>query len=159
MEYPESPTKRKKSVHFDMNLNVISEIGARTLEETKKQVWKALDEHARGDSELYIELKDIFANEKERYLAPIAGEEEDTLKPQELVLYVIALTSCAPSLNKSCSALVKTILQCSYLGRDDTFFKAYCQLMAALASAHGSYLTVRIEKSSCPGHVSEANSG
>lgn len=138
-----SPSKRRKSVHFDMDRNIVIETGVRSLEETKREVRKALESHARGDSELYRELEDLFANERKRYLPPIAGEEDDTLKPHELVVYVIALTAYAPLLNRSCSSLISTVLKCSYLGRDRAFFKAFCQLMAELVSAHGSCMMVR----------------
>lgn len=134
----ESPSKRKKTVHFDMSLNMTTEIGKRSLDATKTEVRKALEGHARGQNEDYNDLKDVFANDRQRYLAPIAGEEEDTLKPEELVVYVVALTTCAPLLNKSCSALIKTILQCSWVGRDELFLKAFVQFLAALVSAQGS---------------------
>jgi len=46
-----SPTKRKKSVHFDMSLNMIADIGHRSLELTKKAVRRALENHAGGNDE------------------------------------------------------------------------------------------------------------
>ncbi|TPX08897.1 uncharacterized protein E0L32_009601 [Thyridium curvatum] len=146
----ESPSKRKKTVHFDMSLNMTAEIGKRSLDATKTEVRKALEGHARGQNEDYNDLKDVFANDRQRYLAPIAGDEEDTLRPEELVVYVVALTTCAPLLNKSCSALIKTILQCSWVGRDELFLKAYVQFLAALVSAQGScmepVLTMIVDK-------------
>ena len=47
----ESPTKRKKSVHFDMSLNMTADIGHRSIELTKKAVRRALENHARGNDE------------------------------------------------------------------------------------------------------------
>lgn len=125
---PGSPlTKRQKTVHFDLSLNITTEVGKRTLEETKRSVRHALEMHAVGDDQEYIELQEAFSNDRDQYLGPIAGEEEDGVKPEELVLYVVALTSSTPMLNKSCATLVKNILSCSWFGRDDKFFRAYVQ--------------------------------
>ncbi len=123
---------------------MVIETSVRSLEATKKEVRKALEGHARGDSELYRELEDIFANERKRDQPPIHEEEDDAIRPQELIVYVIALTAYAPLLNRSCSSLVTAVLKCSYLGRDMSFFRAYCQLMAVLVSAHGSCMMVRL---------------
>jgi len=121
-----------------MDRNPTVEVGGRSLEDTKREVRKALEGKARGEEELYNELCDMFHHDRDRYLSPVAGEPEDCLKPQELVVYVVALTSCAPLLKKSCLALIKNILQCSWLGRDQTFVRAYCQFLASLISAQGS---------------------
>ncbi|EQB57333.1 RNA polymerase I-specific transcription initiation factor RRN3 [Colletotrichum gloeosporioides] len=138
---PSSPTKRRKVFINEMN-NRVFEFGGRSMDEVNAEVRKALEEHLMGEDEEYDNLKEIFANDKQRYLPPVAGEEEDTLKPQELKCYVLALTSCVPLLkNKACNGLVRTVLQVSWLGRDEDFFKVYIQFLAALISAQGSYLT------------------
>ncbi|TDZ27218.1 RNA polymerase I-specific transcription initiation factor rrn3 [Colletotrichum spinosum] len=140
-EPPSSPTKRRKVLIDEMNNRVI-EFGTRSMDEVNAEVRKALEEHLQGEDEDYDNLKEIFANDKQRYLPPVAGEEEDTLKPQELKGYVLALTNCVPLLkNKACNGLVRTVLQVSWLGRDEDFVKVYIQFLAALISAQGSYLT------------------
>lgn len=140
VDAPESPSKRRK-VFFDEVQNRTYEVGDRTMEEIKREVREALEEHRRGNDGPYDTLKELFANDKQRYLPPIAGEEDDTLKPQELRAYVMALTSCMPMLKeKECNGLVKTILKCSWLGRDEEFLKVYTYFLAALISAQGTYL-------------------
>ncbi|KAI6780144.1 uncharacterized protein J7T54_000050 [Emericellopsis cladophorae] len=137
---PSSPTKRRK-VFFDESQTQFYEIGNRNMDEIKREVREALEEHRRGNDGPYDTLKDLFANDTRRYLPPVVGEEEDTLKPQELKNYVIALTSCMPLLkSKECNGLVKTIIKCSWLGRDNEFIKVYTYFLASLISAQGSYL-------------------
>lgn len=140
IEVPESPIKRRK-VLFDDIRNVTYEVGRRTMEEIKLEVRTALEGHLRGNDGQYDTLKEMFANDKQRYLPPVVGEDDDTLKPHELQLYVMALTSCVPILkNRDCNGLVRVILQCSWLGRDDAFVKSFTHFLAALVSAQGSYL-------------------
>ncbi|ATY62787.1 RNA polymerase I specific transcription initiation factor RRN3, putative [Cordyceps militaris CM01] len=141
LEPPETPTKRRK-VLFDDIRNITYEVGGRrTMDEVKLEVRTALEGHLRGHDGQYDTLKDIFATDKQRYLPPVVGEADDTLKPHELQVYVMALTSCMPILkSRECNGLVRVILQCSWLGRDDAFVKAFTHFLAALVSAQGSYL-------------------
>lgn len=137
---PENPTKRQR-VSFDEIRNVTYEIGNRTMDQVKLEVRLALEEHLRGYDGPYDTLKEFFANDKRRYLPPVVGDEDDTLKPNELQAYVMALTSCIPMLKgRECNDLVRTILNCSWLGRDSAFVNAFDHFLAALVSAHGSYL-------------------
>lgn len=112
------------------------------MDEVKLEVRTALEEHLRGNDGQYDTLKESFASDKQRYLPPVVGEEDDTLKPHELQVYVMALTGCIPILkDRACNGLVKTILKCSWLGRDEQFVKVFTQFLAALVSAQGSYLS------------------
>ncbi|KAI9167033.1 RNA polymerase I-specific transcription initiation factor rrn3 [Paramyrothecium foliicola] len=139
-DHTENPSKRRK-VFFDDIRNVTYEVGRRTMDEVKMEVRSALEDHLRGNDGPYDTLKELFANDKQRYLPPVVGEEDDTLKPHELQVYVMALTSCIPILkDKDCNGLVRTILKCSWLGRDEKFVKVYTHFLAALVSAQGSYL-------------------
>jgi RNA polymerase I-specific transcription initiation factor RRN3 len=111
------------------------------MDDVKLEVRAALENHLRGNDGQYDMLKELFTNDKQRYLPPVVGEEEDTLRPHELQVYVVALTSCIPILKgKECTGLVKVILKCSWLGRDAAFSKAFTHFLAALVSAQGSYL-------------------
>lgn len=140
LDVPETPSKRRK-VLFDDIRNVTYEVGGRTMDEVKLEVRSALEDHLRGSDGQYDTLKEMFASDKQRYLPPVVGEEDDTLKPHELQVYVMALTGCVPILkDKACNGLVKTILKCSWLGRDDEFVKVFTHFLAALVSAQGSYL-------------------
>lgn len=132
--------KHQKTVHFDMNLNITTEVGRRTLEETKLSVRRALESHAIAtsrpshDDQAYMELVDVFSHDTDAYQDPLDSGDDDeddeggnTVQPDDLVLYVVALTSCTPLLNKSCINLVRKLLACSWIGRDDKFFRAYVQ--------------------------------
>ncbi|KJK78869.1 hypothetical protein H634G_05683 [Metarhizium anisopliae BRIP 53293] len=111
------------------------------MDDVKLEVRAALEDHLRGNGGQYDMLKELFAKDRQRYLPPVVGEDDDTLKPYELQVYVMALTSCIPILKgKECSGLVRTILQCSWLGRDAAFAKVFTHFLAALVSAQGSYL-------------------
>lgn len=141
LDAPETPSKRRK-VFFDDIRNVTYEVGKRTMNDVKLEVRTALEEHLRGNDGQYDTLKELFASDKQRYLPPVVGEEDDTLKPHELQVYVMALTGCIPILkDKACNGLVKIILKCSWLGRDDAFVKVFTHFLAALVSAQGSYLS------------------
>ncbi|KAF7555640.1 hypothetical protein G7046_g6503 [Stylonectria norvegica] len=135
-----SPSKRRK-VLFDDIRNVTYEVGGRTMDQVKLEVRTAIESHLRGNDGQYDTLKELFASDKQRYLPPVVGEEDDTLKPHELQVYVMALAGCIPILkDRACNGLVKTILKCSWLGRDDKFVKVFTHFLAALVSAQGSYL-------------------
>ncbi|KAH6650762.1 RNA polymerase I-specific transcription initiation factor RRN3-domain-containing protein [Chaetomium tenue] len=136
----EPPTKRqKKTVAFNEDLNMIKEINSKSLEEAKREVRQALEGHSRGDDEDYDNLKDIFlpknatTNEDE--------DEDETTKPQDLIVYVVALTGYVPLLGRSCSGLLRSVLRCNWLERDENFARAYIQLLAALSSVQGSLFT------------------
>ncbi|PHH72010.1 hypothetical protein CDD82_6220 [Ophiocordyceps australis] len=139
-ETPMTAEKRRK-VLFDDVRNVAHQVGDRCMDDFRLEVRKALEEHLRGEDEEYHLLMSFFANDKQRYLPPVVGQADDTLQPHELQSYVTALTSCMPILkDKECAGLVKQILQCSWLGRDYAFVKAYTHFLEALISAQGSYL-------------------
>lgn len=139
-DLPSSPTKRRR-VLFDEVRNRTYEVGNRTMDEVKREVRDALEEHRRGNDGSYDALKDIFSNNTRSY-KPSMSEEEDALRPQELRAYVIALTSCMPLLkHRDCDGLVKAIIKCQWLGRDDDFVKVYNYFLASLISAQGTFLS------------------
>ena len=139
-EAPESPTKRRK-VLFDEVRNRTYQVGHRSMEEIKREVREALEEHRRGNDGPYDTLKELFGEDSRRHSSSTFRDGEEALKPHELRAYVIALTSCMPVLkDKECNGLVKTVLGCSWLGRDEEFVKVYTYFLAALISAQGTYL-------------------
>ncbi|KAK8048880.1 RNA polymerase I specific transcription initiation factor RRN3 [Apiospora phragmitis] len=145
---PQSPRKRQR-VEFDMNLE-IHEVGARTVEEIKKEIWKALEGHAHGDDEDYDVLKETVAGRQRLFDVDDNDDEElDKTLPerrrQELKGYMVALTGFVPRLGRSASGLVKSVLRCQWLGRDDQFATVYTQFLGALVSAQGSYLNLVLE--------------
>jgi RNA polymerase I-specific transcription initiation factor RRN3 len=117
------PSKRQKTVAFDETLNTVKEIGTKSLREVKGQVKKALEGHSKGDDGYYDELTDIFASDRRN-----RNKKDDAVTSQELLLYVLALTSHTPLLAR-CSGLIKHVLSCQWLTRDDVFAKAYVQFL------------------------------
>jgi RNA polymerase I-specific transcription initiation factor RRN3 len=135
----EPPTKRqKKTVVFNEELNTVKEISGKSLEEAKREVKQALERHSRGDDEDYDNLKDIFSPNGKQ-LTP--DEDEEATKPQDLIVYVVALTAYVPLLGRSFYGLLRSVLRCSWLERDENFSRAYIQLLAALSSVQGSFFT------------------
>lgn len=143
MDGSQSPRKRQR-VEFNMNLE-IHELGTRSVDEVKKEIQEALDGHARGDDEEYDILKETLSG-KQRFYDDDDDEDEEpdpTLpekRRQELKVYMVALASFVPHLGRSANGLIKEVLKCQWLGRDDQFVKVYTQFLAALVSAQGSYL-------------------
>ncbi|OTA99561.1 hypothetical protein M426DRAFT_325030 [Hypoxylon sp. CI-4A] len=142
MASPQSPRKRQR-VEFDLNNTEIHEIGARSVDDIKQEIRKALDRHDQGDDEDYDILKDMLSGKQRSY----EDDEEDddpslpAKRRQELKVYLVSLASFSPRLGRACDGLVKSVLQCQWLGRDEQFAKIYVQFLAALVSAQGPRLT------------------
>ncbi|CEJ95114.1 Putative RNA polymerase I specific transcription initiation factor RRN3 [[Torrubiella] hemipterigena] len=137
-EPPSSPTKRRK-VLFDDIKNVTYELGRRTMDEIKLEVRTAVEDHLHGNDGQYDTIKELFSDDKDAY-AP-ADMDIDENKHHELQAYVVALTGCVSMLkSKECNGLVRHVLQCRWLGRDEAFAKVFMNFLAALVSAQGSYL-------------------
>jgi RNA polymerase I-specific transcription initiation factor RRN3 len=111
------------------------------LEEAKREVRQALEGHSRGDDEDYDNLKDIFLPNSNKTTPDEDEDEDETAKPQDLIVYVVALTGYVPLLGRSCSGLLRSVLRCNWLERDENFARAYIQLLAALSSVQGSLFT------------------
>ncbi|KAI2614686.1 RNA polymerase I-specific transcription initiation factor RRN3 [Hypoxylon fragiforme] len=140
----QNPRKRQK-VEFDLNNIEIHEIGARSVEVIKQEIRKALDSHDQGDDEDYDMLKETLSGKQ---IASYDEDDEDEVDPalpakrrQELKIYLVSLASFSPRMGRSCDGLVKSVLQCQWLGRDEQFAKIYVQFLAALVSAQGTRLT------------------
>ncbi|KXJ95905.1 RNA polymerase I-specific transcription initiation factor RRN3 [Microdochium bolleyi] len=134
--------RKRQKVEFDLKNIEVHEIGVRSVEEIKTEISKALEGHERGDDEEYDILKDTLSGKQ--VLRHDDIEDGDPSIPekrrQELKIYLVALASFTPQLGRSSSGLVKSVLQCEWLGRDDQFAKIYVQFLAALISAQGSCL-------------------
>ncbi|KAK5663302.1 hypothetical protein OQA88_3730 [Cercophora sp. LCS_1] len=145
---PSSPIKKRKTVMFNEDLNVVKEFGSSiyggktSLDEAKNQIRRALEGHRQKDDEDYNSLKEMFAPRK-RPGDDDSDDDEDVddreadEREKDLLVFVVALTALATMVGRNCSGLVKSVLQCDWVARDDEFAKAYIQLLAALASAQG----------------------
>ncbi len=141
LSVPSSPNKRAR-VTFNPNVEekVVEAYKARgrSLDLVRAEVKMAIQAHLKGDSEGYDIIKAAFspkaADEEED------EDEDDEGKRADLKAYLYALTGYTSMLNKSCSGMVKAILACEWMGRDESFVKAYVHFLGSLASAQGAYV-------------------
>ncbi|KAI0200151.1 RNA polymerase I-specific transcription initiation factor RRN3 [Astrocystis sublimbata] len=144
-----SPKRKRTRVEFDMDNVEVREIGARSVDEIRTEIRDALDRHARHEDEEYDMLKQTLQGKPVTYRDDDDDDDDEddidlvaiAKQRQELKGYYIALTAFAPRLGRSCDGLVRSVLECHWLGRDDEFAKVYIQCLAALVSAQGPRLT------------------
>jgi RNA polymerase I-specific transcription initiation factor RRN3 len=137
---PPSPSKKPR-VSFNPNVDtkVMEEyqVKGRSLESVRGEVKQALQAHTKGDSEGYDVIKEVFAPRRED------DEDDDEAEAKaDIKAYVLALTTYASLLNKNCSDLVKVVLGCEWMGRDESFVKSYVYFLGSLASAQGAYVSM-----------------
>lgn len=111
------------------------------MEGVKTIVIKALKEHAMGDQEGYDTLKGIFHNDRRRRTSPNSSQMEDEIAPEDLILYITALKTCAPQIGRSCLGLVHEVLNIPWLGRPDDFVDAYIDFLANLVTGQSIFLS------------------
>jgi RNA polymerase I-specific transcription initiation factor RRN3 len=134
---PPSPSKKARVTFNPMVEEKIMEeyqSKGRSLDSVRAEVKRSIEAHLKGDSEEYDSMKEIFASSRWE------DEDEDGMHSVDIKTYVVALTSFASLLNKGCSGLVKAILACEWMGRDEGFVKAYVHFLGSLASAQGAYV-------------------
>lgn len=133
---PPNPNKRPK-VTFNPKVeeNFMEEynVRGRSFDSVRAEVRRAIDAHGRGDSEGYDAIKDVFAPKE-------GAAEESEVANEDMKVYLLALTSHASLLNKGCSGLVKAVLACEWLGKEEGFVRAYVQFLGSLSSAQGAYV-------------------
>ncbi|KAH8803085.1 RNA polymerase I-specific transcription initiation factor-like protein rrn3 [Xylogone sp. PMI_703] len=135
---PQSPNKRRR-VSFNpivLEKSMGERAVSKSLEAARAEVKVAIEAHNKGSSEAYDELKELFAPRSRDVDGP--GDAN----PENLKTYILALTSFASLLDRNCSGLIRAILGCEWLGRDEAFVKAYIHFLGNLASAQGSYVSV-----------------
>jgi RNA polymerase I-specific transcription initiation factor RRN3 len=136
---PPSPSKRVRvTFNPDVEEKVMEEyqIKGRSLESVRLEVKSSIEAHLKGDSEGYDIIKEVFSPSR----TDDEDEESAGDKSVDMKTYLLALTSYASSLNKGCSGLVKAILACEWMGRDESFVKAYVHFLGSLTSAQGAYV-------------------
>ena len=134
---PPSPKKRARvTFNPEVEEKVLEEYKpkGRSFELVRAEVKRAIESHGRGDSEGYDIIKEVFAP---RNSSP---RDESQEGKEDIKTYLLALTRYSALLNRSCSGLVKAVLACEWMGRDESFVKAYVQFLGNLASAQGAYV-------------------
>lgn len=138
---PPSPSKRARTVTFSpvVDEKLFSQSKAMAgyapdLEALRVDVRLALEEHIRGGSdEKYDALKEVFG--------PIRrGAGKEGPSSEKIRAYLLVLTSCVSSLGKNCTGLVRAVLECEWMGREESFVKIYIHFLGNLASTQGSYV-------------------
>ncbi|KAI9650250.1 DNA independent RNA polymerase I transcription factor [Ciborinia camelliae] len=133
----EVPNPKRARVTFNPKVEekVLEEYVAkgRSVESIRVEVKQAIEAHGKGDSEKYDSIKGVFEQTE-------GDEREGTGANDDVKTYLIALTSYASLLNKDCNGLVKAILKCEWMGREEGFVKAYAQFLGNLVSAQGAYV-------------------
>jgi RNA polymerase I-specific transcription initiation factor RRN3 len=138
MTAPSSPSKRAKTVSFSelVDEQAISPFQTLDLdlESVRSDVRRAIEGHVRGIvEEGYDALKDMFRPVRKGMSG--TGPSNDTLRAN-----LLALTGCVSLLGKSCSSLVKLMLEFEWMGRDEGLVKVYVHFLGNLASAQGVYV-------------------
>jgi RNA polymerase I-specific transcription initiation factor RRN3 len=136
---PQSPVKRAR-VTFNPNVEekVMEEyqVKGRSLESVRLEVKSSIEAHLKGNSEGYDVIKEIFSPRRGNN----EDEENEGDKRVDMKTYLLALTTYASLLNKGSSGLVRAVLACEWMGRDESFVKAYVHFLGSLASAQGAYV-------------------
>lgn len=104
-------------------------------ETVRAEVKSAITAHLRGESEGYDTIKEIFSGRK-------SHDEGAETSNADMKAYLLALTSHASLLSKGCSGLVKAILGCEWMGREEDFVKSYVYFLGSLASSQGVYVSM-----------------
>jgi len=134
---PSSPSKRARvTFNPDVEEKVMVEWAppGRSLDSVKKEVKRAIEAHAKHDSDGYSLLKEVFAPRREDERGMGATHDKD------MRLYLRALSIYASILNTNCNGLVKAILAYEWMGREREFLDIYVQFLGSLCSTQGSYV-------------------
>ncbi|KAH7416999.1 RNA polymerase I-specific transcription initiation factor-like protein rrn3 [Cadophora sp. MPI-SDFR-AT-0126] len=138
MSVPPSPNKRTR-VTFNPTVEEkvmeVYQAKGKSLDSIRAEVKRSIEAHVKnqGDSEGYDNIKEMFAPRRDE-------DDEGEGSNVDLKTYLVALTSYTSLLNKNCNGLVKAMLACEWMGRDEAFVKAYVQFLGSLASAQGAYV-------------------
>jgi RNA polymerase I-specific transcription initiation factor RRN3 len=113
---------------------------ARDLENIREEVRFVVEERAKGangNNEGYDALREVFAPGKLR-----DGNARQEASSEQVKMHLLALTNCVGLLGKNCSSLVKAVLECEWMGRNEAFVKVYVHFLGNLASAQGAYVGI-----------------
>jgi len=129
-----SPLSSRKKAKVTFNETVeekVLEEYSRSLDSVRREVKMSLEAHVRGTSDTgYDAIKEIFS--------PRRVDEDESLGNEEMRAYMLALTTHASLLNKTCVGLIRNILAYEWMGRDEKFVRAYIQFLGSLASTQGA---------------------
>jgi RNA polymerase I-specific transcription initiation factor RRN3 len=102
----------------------------KTLSLVREEVRRALEKHAARESSLYDGLREILT------IKPTATEAPSSTL---LKRYMVAITGLCSVMGRKGGALVKSITEMHWLGRDEEFVVLYRRLLANIISTYGGY--------------------
>ncbi|KAJ2893131.1 hypothetical protein MKZ38_008999 [Zalerion maritima] len=149
LDDPDSPLQhsaKRRRVEFDLENNTVTTTNPTTEErkivraKTKAKVEQALADHQNGDNEEYNRLKERFSAGNPYDIASTGGgdENEDAI---DLRTYLEVLVGLTRQLNRSCDGLIKSILNYTWLDRDQQFVHTYTEFLANLLLTQGPTYT------------------
>jgi RNA polymerase I-specific transcription initiation factor RRN3 len=132
-----SLSKRARTVTFNPHVQqqtfTSSPEAVIDMEDIRRTVKKALEEHAKSspDDSRYDNIKEVFSAKNKSK----GKSDNDSTRA-----HLLALSGCVSLLGKSCSGLVKAVLESDWIGREETYVKAYIHFLGHLVSAQGAYV-------------------
>lgn len=130
-----SNAAKRRKVAFDLSGNRVLTIGPRRFLDVRREVTRALNDHATGNSERYDQLKGYFGARHRS-----GGQDDEAPSSEELRLYIRALADCAARLGKPCDGLIKALLHMRWLGRPESFVAEYRGMLGSIVTVHGAYV-------------------
>ncbi|PSN69724.1 RNA polymerase I-specific transcription initiation factor RRN3 [Corynespora cassiicola Philippines] len=126
-----SQTKRRR-VTFDpdVDVRILSDGNEKSLELVGEEVRRALEKHADGDAAAYDQIRSLLTTKPTSSDAPLT-----TL----LHKYIVALTNNVPLLDHKCSGLVHSIIDASWIARNEHFVRSYRHLLRSILAVHPGY--------------------
>ncbi|KAF9288241.1 hypothetical protein BGZ88_008257 [Linnemannia elongata] len=92
-------------------------------------ITSAIQEKRRGDPIKYEEL-----------IAQLTMTKPSPMTPTKMLQWIQALSQCISLLDKSCVALIETMLQIDWLIQEDVFVQYYMSFLGNVVSAHAFYV-------------------
>ncbi|KAF1932087.1 RNA polymerase I-specific transcription initiation factor RRN3 [Didymella exigua CBS 183.55] len=128
---------KRRRVTFDPNIDVqvVMEV-EKSMELVAEEVRRAIEKHAYGEKGEYDQLRSLFS---ESPTAP--GTAHSAL----LQKYIVALKDVVPLLDYNCKGLVHSIIDCSWIARNEHFVQAYRNLLRSLLSVHPAYTSTVLQ--------------
>lgn len=122
--------RRRVTFDPDVDVHILPDVNEKSLELVGEEVRRALEKHATDDNAAYDTLRALFAAKP---------TQSEALLSRNLEKYVIALTNNVQLLDPKCRGLVHAIIDCSWVARNDQFYRSYRTLLRSLLSIHPGF--------------------
>ncbi|KAF1912649.1 RNA polymerase I-specific transcription initiation factor RRN3 [Ampelomyces quisqualis] len=134
---PASQIKRRRvAFNPDVDVRILSDEHAKSLELVHEEVRRAVEKHAVGEKAAYDMLKGLFREDPRTSSAPLTSL---------LQKYLTALANHVHLLDYSCKGLVHAIIDCSWVARNDSFVRRYRSFLHSLLSIQSGYMSTVLQ--------------